>query len=381
MRPAALALSTRIQRPVLATIAALCLAAVSVLPANAASTPPSTPPSPAPAAGGIGLRLLDAPVSARDDPRARVYIVDHLPPGEVIERRIEVSNTTDAPADITLYAAAASIGDGEFIGAEGNTANDLSSWTSVDPGTVEVPADGTVTATVTIAVPPDAAPGEQYGVVWAEASSAPSGDGGVTQVSRVGIRLYVSIGPGGAPAADFTIDSLTAGRRAEGEPTVLANVTNTGGRALDLNGTLQLSGGPGGLSAGPFPVAVSRTLALGSSTPVTIVLDPQLPAGPWDATVTLSSGPVERSAQATITFPDAGATETVGAETVESGWLLPALAGLAVLVLLSIVVGLLLLHRHRRLRAPASRRHRSTSTSPSPPREPTTVGRGPAQHP
>ena len=120
---------------------------------------------------------------------------------------------------------------------------------------------------MTITVPSDAAPGEQYGVVWAEARSAPVAGGGVIQVSRVGIRLYVSVGPGGAPAADFTIDSLTANRSADGQPTVLATVHNTGGRALDMSGTLQLLAGPGGLSAGPFPATLGTTLAIGDTEP------------------------------------------------------------------------------------------------------------------
>jgi hypothetical protein len=72
-------------------------------------------------------------------------------------------------------------------------------------------------------------------VVWAEARSTPSAGGGITQVSRVGIRVYLSVGPGGPPAADFTIDSLTARRSPDGRPVVLASVHNTGGRALDMN--------------------------------------------------------------------------------------------------------------------------------------------------
>ena len=168
-----------------------------------------------------------------------------------------------------------------------------------------------MTATVTITVPRDAAPGEQYGVVWAEARSAPIAGGGVTQVSRVGIRLYLSVGPGGPPAADFTIDSLTAKRSPDGRPTVLASVHNTGGRALDMNGTLRLSAGPGGLSAGPFPATLGTTLAIGDTEPVTIALDKRLPAGPWDARITLRSGLLERSARATITFPDTGASPPV----------------------------------------------------------------------
>ncbi len=203
-----------------------------------------------------------------------------------------------------------------------------------------------MTATVTIAVPLDAAPGEQYGVVWAEARVDPTNGGGVTQISRVGIRLYLSVGPGGAPAANFTVDSLTAERTPDGRPSVRASVHNTGGRALDMFGTLELSGGPGGLSAGPFPASLGTTVAIGATESVTIVLDKQVPAGPWQAGITLHSGLLERSAQATITFPDAGSSPPVETKTPDSGWLYVAVAVLVVLL----VTAALLQWRYRRRR-------------------------------
>jgi diguanylate cyclase (GGDEF)-like protein len=328
----------------LTTAAALALglaAAGAALGAAAAAAP--TPAPAAPSLGGIGLRLLDAPRSARDDPRAQLYIVDHLAPDTVIRRRVEVANSSSSAVNIVVYAAAASIAAGSFLGAAGLTPNDLSTWTSIVPSVLSVPAHGKVTATVTIAVPRNAAPGEQYGVIWAEARSAPSG--GVVQVSRVGIRLYLSVGPGGAPAADFSIDSLTATRGADGRPAVLASVHNSGGRALDMNGTLRLSGGPGGLSAGPFPATLGVTLAIGATEAVTIVLDPRLPAGPWDAEITLGSGLLERRSTATITFPDIGAAAPVRTVPARPGWLFPAVG--AALLLLVIAVLVVVLRRHR----------------------------------
>lgn len=322
-------------------LAALVLVAVAAS-AGAAGAAPR-----APAPGSIGLRLVDIPVSAPDDPRARLYIVDHVAPGTVVERRIEVSNTTTNTAHIVLYPAAATIANGSFLGAAGHIPNDLSSWTSVDPGAYDVPAGGRAMATVTIAVPSDAAPGEQYGVVWAEVRSAPISGGGVIQVSRVGIRLYFSVGPGGAPAADFTIESLTAERSPDGNPIVLVTVRNTGGRALDMSGTLQLLAGPAGLSAGPFLATLGTTLAIGDSEPVTFALDARLPAGPWDARITLRSGLLERSARATISFPDAGASPPVTTTSGRSGWLFPAIGGITLLLLLGVAALLAVFRRGR----------------------------------
>lgn len=331
-------------------MASLAFAAAILGPATAAV---AAAPSPAPsalAAGGIGLRLVDVPVSASDDPRAQLYIVDHLAPGTVIDRRIEVSNTTASAAHVVMYAAAATIEHGSFLGSAGDTPNDLSTWTSILPGASDIPAGGRLIATVTIAVPNDAAPGEQYGVVWAEVRSAPMVGGGVIEVNRVGIRLYLSVGPGGAPAADFQIDSLTAERSPEGQPVVRAAVHNTGGRALDMSGTLRLSSGPGGLSAGPFAATLGTTLAIGETELVSIVLDRQVPAGPWEAHIVLRSGLLERSARATITFPAQGAAPSVSIST-RPAWPYPAIAGIATFLMLGLAILLIVSRRRRRRRA------------------------------
>ncbi|MCB8913379.1 DUF916 domain-containing protein [Rhodococcus rhodochrous] len=296
--------------------------------------------------GSIGIRLLEAPANNRDDPRARVYIVDHLAPGTTITRRLEVSNTTDRPADVRLYASAASIEEGRFTGADATVDNELTTWTTIAPPQVAVQPDSTAQVTATIAVPHDAAPGEQYGVIWAEVRSEGGPEAAVTQISRVGIRLYVSVGAGNPPAADFTIDSLTAARTTEGLPLVRVNVRNTGGRALDLNGTLDLTEGPGGLSAGPVPMHGVTTLGPGSSGAVTAVLDNEIPRGPWDAAVTLHSGLVERSAEAPITFPESGESDFAVSNSRNAPLIGLALAGSI------LAAGAFLLVRKRR-----SRRH------------------------
>jgi hypothetical protein len=321
-------------------LAALAVTVVVAGPAGATAAEPL---------GSIGLRLVDAPAAAHDDPRAQIYVVDHVAPAGVIRRRIEVSNTTASIAHVVLYAAAATIEKGSFLGAAGRTPNDLSTWTSVHPDAVDVPAGGRATATVVIAVAPDAAPGEQYGVVWAEVRSGQPGGGGLTQVSRVGIRMYLSVGPGGAPAADLSIDSLTAQRTQSGQPMVVATVRNTGGRALDVSGTLQLSAGPGGLNAGPFPANLGITLGIGDTEPVTIALDKQLPAGPWDARITLHSGLLERSAKATITFPALGSAAPVTTTPARSQRPYAALATVIVVATIGIAGGVTV-HRRRRLR-------------------------------
>ncbi len=270
-------------------------------PAGAATAPRA--PSGSTAPDSLGVRLLDVPADRADDPRARTYVVDALRRGETVRRRVEVSNTTDAPMSVQLYAAAADVRDGRFVVAPDREADELSSWTTVAPGAAVVPAHGAVTATVTLAVPGGAGDGERYGVVWAQTSSA---EGTVRTVDRVGVRMYVAVGDGTVAAPAFSIDTLTAARRADGRPVVRAAVHNTGGRALDLSGDLQLSGGPGGTSAGPFAALGGLVLAPGQTGALELPLAPDLPAGPWLAQVTARSGTLSHTVQASLTFPATG---------------------------------------------------------------------------
>jgi hypothetical protein len=301
----------------------------------------------------IGIRLADVAARNANDPRARLYITDHVNPGTVLHRRIEVSDR-GAAARIAVYADAAAITRGSFVGAAGHAVNDLTTWTSVTPRSVDLPANRTAEVLVSIAVPRDASAGEHYGVIWAETRStavAPT-RGTVTQVSRVGVRIYLSVGPGGSPAPGFAIESLTAQRLPNGVPVVVAAVHNTGGRALDIVGTVSLSRGPAGLSAGPFPATLGTTLAIGDSEPVRTRLDRRLLSGPWSVHITLHSGLVQRHADATITFPAFGVAPAVPVVPPRRPWPYgPLVGGVLALVVIALLYG-----RHRS--------HRRTPTIP-----------------
>jgi hypothetical protein len=278
------------------------------------------------AANSIGLRLVEAPVTSDSGPQSKIYIVARVGPGAVLHRQIQISNTTSSTISVALYASAASMDKGAFLVSAGHTPNPLSSWTSVAPTSSAIASGNVLTGNVTIVVPRDAAPGEQYGVVWAETRSLPSSGGGVVQVSRVGIRVYLSVGTGGAVPANFTIAPLTVKRSLTGQPVVLTTIHNTGGWALSVSGTLRLTAGPGGLTAGPLHATLGSTLAVGQREPVTISLDKRLPLGPWDAQVSVRSGLLEHSARGRIVFP---ATPSPGLR-----WGYPAIVGSLVLLLL-----------------------------------------------
>jgi hypothetical protein len=279
----------------------LSLLAGIVVPASSALA--ASPQRPTASSSGIGIRLVGVPADVGNGTLANSYIVDLVAPGTSIRRRIEITNSSSTTADVAVYPAAANLRRGTFGLASGHSRNELSGWTSLSRGVLHLAPGARRFETVTIDVPKGATHGEHYAVIWAEVSAAAPAGGGVTLVNRVGVRMYISIGPGGALPANFAIASLTAERAATGEPLVVAKIRNSGRRTLDISGSLTLSKGPGGLRAGPFRVTPATALAPGASGRVTVLLDKRLPRGPWGAHMTLRSGPIQRTAVATITFP------------------------------------------------------------------------------
>ncbi|MFF2751973.1 peptidase [Kitasatospora sp. NPDC058048] len=305
---------------------------------------------PTPAKKTIGIRLLDAPENRRDDPRAQAYIVDHVAPGTTIERRVEVTNESSTPMHVSVYAAAATVTRGQFVFAADRTPNELTGWTSLDTTELDLAPSGTAQVRTTVRVPGNASAGERYGVVWAQTGNPADRSHNLAFLGRVGVRMYIDVGPGGEPPSDFTIEQVTPTKARDGRKEVHARIRNTGGRALDIGGSLSLTDGPGGLRAGPFPARSGTTVAPGSLAEAVVPLDGQLPDGRWNAELTLRSGLVERGTRVTVTFPttpgSAGAAE---ASTVQPGYFpTPVVAVLSTLAFA--VLGLLLPRFRRRRR-------------------------------
>jgi hypothetical protein len=339
-------------------VAALAAAVVALSPAaGALAAPAAAQVHTADSPGSIGIRLVDVPVEAQDDPRALQYIVDQLNPGVTIERRVELSNSTDAPLAVEVYAASASITDGVFRGDPGRSVNALSSWISLSEDDVVIPAGGTVVDTVTIVVPADAAPGEQYGAVWVQAS-AEAEPGGISAVNRVGIRMYLAVGGANAAASAFTVDTLTASRDDYGNAVVTAQLHNTGGRALDASGSLTLTNATGTISAGPYTSDGATTLAPGDSAPIEITLGDDVDDGPWNATLEVTSGLLAESFNAELTFPEAGTAEPVIAHAEQFPLWLAVLLAIGTLLVATIAAAVVVRVVKRR-----------AATAAAPPRE------------
>jgi hypothetical protein len=273
--------------------------------------------------------------------------VDRLQPGSIIERRIQVQNNTDSRQSVQVYAGAAHIDQGAFVGDDGAAKNELTTWISVDQPELDMAPRTSVDVLVTIDVPRDAAESERYAAIWAETRSLRNQETNIISASRAGIRVYLSVGPGNGAPAGFEITSLTAKRDESGNPGVVASVTNTGGRALDISGSLSLTNGPSGLSAGPFRTDAITTVAPGSTGELSVTLDPEIPNGPWRAELELESGLVTQTAGADITFPAAGQGDTVRPEESQSSLMVLAGLGAAVLVLIAILLVIVFRRRTR----------------------------------
>ncbi|MDX6593165.1 MAG: hypothetical protein QOJ13_2361 [Gaiellales bacterium] len=336
------------------SLIAVSLLAGIIVPASSALA--AAPHQTIAASGSIGIRLVDVPAGSLDDPRARSYIVDQLAPGTVIRRRVEITNSTGSTADVAVYPAAATSSRGTFAFAAGHSQNEVSGWTSVSRNALRLAPGSKAFDTVTVNVPKDASAGERYAVIWAEVSAPAPDAGGVTLVNRVGIRMYLSVGPGGAPVSSFAIGALSAERSASGEPRVVVNIRNNGQRTLGISGSLTLSDGPGGLRILPVPVELGTPLGPGDSRRLTVRLDKRLPAGSWRAHMRLRSGQIERAAAATIRFSPSPATIVSD----RSGQKL--LAVVALLVCMAMVAFALLLFRWVR-RGPRAAGQAEVSTS------------------
>ena len=313
----------------------LMLVAGVLTPATSALAAPAHAPA-GPAAASLGIRLVDVPRSGAHDPRALRYIIDRSPPGAVIRRRVLVDNNSPSVAHVALYPDAAVITRGSFIGDTGQTGSELTSWIRTSRRALRLAPHASAMADVKIKVPGDASPGERYGVIWAQETTPVRARGNlaVTEVNRVGIRIYLSVGPGGAPPTNFTISRVTGARLKNGDPVVVARVSNTGGRAVDLSGYLKLSDGPGGVRAGPFPIQHGTTLAPGQPGEVWTTLSKQLADGPWRVMLNLVSGLTGRQVYANVDFGGGAHMAYVAAlrRYLALAAILVLAAGLAVLV-------------------------------------------------
>jgi hypothetical protein len=255
-----------------------------------------------PTAKGLGIRLLDYPDSQKNDPLAHEYIVQTSLPGTTLTRHVFIINTTGITQSVRIYASGASIKHGVFDISE-TSQNPLATWITPSTNLLHLTNGSHAVITVRIAIPNNAARGEQYAVLWAEMRTPTTdGSGTVNVVNRVGIRTYINVNAPKSASPLFRIDSVHASRSASG-PTLLARIVNTGQVPISPTGTLQLTSGPANTNAGPFTASASPIISPGQTGTIRFSLPTALQTGPWTARVTATYGTVTHTIARTIAFP------------------------------------------------------------------------------
>ncbi len=166
--------------------------------------------------GSLGIRIAQIPSGVRNDLHASDYIVSRLTPGTPFTQRLEVSNSSNNAMHVSIYPGAATNADGNFATSPQGVVNDLASWTTVSPASVDLPAHSVAQEMVTITVPVGAPPSQQYGVIWA-AISTTSPSSGITSVNRVGVRMYDPVGNYSAASVALTQKSAPTSQTSSGD--------------------------------------------------------------------------------------------------------------------------------------------------------------------
>ncbi|MEN3615642.1 hypothetical protein AAH979_39875 [Plantactinospora sp. ZYX-F-223] len=300
--------------------------------------------------GPLEVRVATASGGAPTD-GSPSRLVAHARPGHVVERWIEVVNPSRLGQRITVYPAGATIRNDTFSYAEGRTSNELSRWIRVQPANFRLEPRAKKSVRIRFTVPLSAEKGERYAMIWAQSTEATPKSSNRTAksppVRRTGLRVYLNVGTGAEPPPDFEIVSMRAEQTARGVPVVVAQVRNTGTRALDPHGTLRLSTAANPATLGPFTALGGVTIAPESSGSMTVPLHGRLPNGPWTAELAVASGTVSRESTATLSLPEPPPGSITTAED-DGPPLVLLLVSAGVLLGVLLVLGLWLRQRGRR---------------------------------
>ncbi|MGW8333503.1 WxL protein peptidoglycan domain-containing protein [Streptomyces sp. NPDC055897] len=138
----------------------------------------------------------------------RPYFYLSANPGTTLDDKVTVANKTSAPLTFRLYGADAynTERDGGFaVRTEKEKQTGVGAWAKPARSSVTVPARSSVTVPFTLAVPPDAEPGDHVGALVAlddRVAPGPAADGkvavGIQQA--VGARIYLRVGGPTVPA-------------------------------------------------------------------------------------------------------------------------------------------------------------------------------------
>ncbi|SNY61446.1 WxL protein peptidoglycan domain-containing protein [Paractinoplanes atraurantiacus] len=273
----------------LARIAATALTLAAVL----------APPTPAHA---DALTWSVSP-SGPKGPSGRTALDYKLDPGATLSDHIAVTNHSQEPLTLRLYASDAfTTPSGGFdLLAAGATPKDTGAWIKLARTTVTLPKSSRVIVPLTLTVPPNATPGDHAAGVVASLTEAT--DGKFTVDHRVGTRVYLRVT--GPLRPSQTISDVRLDVHPRWNPFTLPGVTAT--FTVNNTGNVRLGARPTAKASGPFGLgAVSAT-----APPIPEIL----PGGATRTSIRLDAVPPLFRDQILLSTPDARSRHTL--------WLIP----------------------------------------------------------
>ncbi|WP_407940203.1 WxL protein peptidoglycan domain-containing protein [Nakamurella leprariae] len=215
-----------------------------------------------------------------------------LDPGASVEDYVGVSNFTDQPLELAVYASDAfTTGEGGFdLLAAADEPVDAGSWVDFGQETVTVPPRSRLEVPFRLTVPDNATPGDHTGgVVASLTSTTTAADGSQVAVDRrVGARIYLWVTGDALPSATVTDVQLvhhgTLNPFGSGDATVSWTVRNTGNIRLAGTPTVEVAG-PFGLGRRTVDAEPVTELLPGNSLTMTTEVDAVWPWGWLTGTV------------------------------------------------------------------------------------------------
>lgn len=180
-------------------------------------------------------------------PDGRTAFEYELDPGDDLEDYVGVSNFTDEPLELAVYASdAITTPDGAFdLLPASEEPIDVGSWIAFADESVTVPPRSRLDLPFRLDIPDNATPGDHVGGIVASRTTTTTGDDG-SQVAvdrRVGARIYLRVSGDVTPTAtitDVTVRHDSAGLGGAAEVTY--TVTNTGNLRLRGTPTIEVEG-------------------------------------------------------------------------------------------------------------------------------------------
>lgn len=309
-------------RPALLVLVALAGLVIAPAPAAGQESPVGEP-------GAVtwGIRP-----SSPTGPDGRDHFDLELDPGATIEDHVGVSNFTEAPLELAVYATDAfTTAGGTFdLLPEAEEPVDAGAWVAFAEETVVVPPRSRLDIPFHLAVPDDATPGDHAAGIVASLRTTTTDAAGnpLTVDRRVAARIYLRVAGAVEPAATITAVELDHGASGfGGDATVTYTVANTG--------NLRLGGTPAIVIEGPFGLGRRRTdgppipeLLPGHGLTFTTTVEDVPPLGRLRATVELTAAGIGDDAP----FPTVAGTASTWAVPWFHLGLAAALVGAAGLV-------------------------------------------------